>query len=172
MTVLVKVGTFNLNNLFSRYNFQGEIQAIAAGDNTVEAVYQFTDPTSYRLRTFMGRLVKGKDAEDTVRIATRIPAIDLDVLAVQEVEDIGTLNRFVIDNLGSLYAHVVLLEGDDPRLIDVTLLSKLPLGAVTSWQRAVHPSDPNAPVFGRDLLQVESSTRPGRVAFLPCLTPI
>jgi hypothetical protein len=53
--------TFNLNNLFSRYNFQGEIQAIAAGDNTVEALYEFTDPTSYRLHTFMGRLVKGKD---------------------------------------------------------------------------------------------------------------
>jgi endonuclease/exonuclease/phosphatase family metal-dependent hydrolase len=153
--VQVKVGTFNLNNLFSRYNFQGEIQAIAAGDNTVEAQYQFTDPTSYRLRTFMGRLVKGKDPEDTVRIASRIASMDLDVLAVQEVEDIGTLRRFVIDNLGSLYPHIVLVEGNDPRLIDVALLSKLPLGAVTSWQRAVHPSDPNAPVFGRDLLQVE-----------------
>jgi hypothetical protein len=57
--VLVTIGTFNLNNLFSRYNFQGEMQAIAAGDNTVEAQYEFTDPTSYRVRTFMGRLVKG-----------------------------------------------------------------------------------------------------------------
>lgn len=153
--MLVKVGTFNLNNLFSRYNFQGEIQAIAAGDNTVEAVYEFTDPTSYRLRTFMGRLVKGKNPQDTVRIASRIATMDLDVLAVQEVEDVGTLKRFVIDNLGGVYPHVVLVEGNDPRLIDVAILSKLPLGAVTSWQRAVHPSDPNAPVFGRDLLQVE-----------------
>ena len=151
----VTVGTFNLNNLFSRYNFQGEIQAIAAGDSTVEASYEFTDPTSYRLRTFMGRLVKGKDPQDTVRIASRIASMDLDVLAVQEVEDIGTLKRFVIDNLGSLYQHVVLVEGNDPRLIDVAVLSKLPLGAVTSWQRAVHPADPSAPVFGRDLLQVE-----------------
>jgi hypothetical protein len=39
---------------------------------TVEAQYEFTDPTSYRVRTFMGRLVKGKDPLDTVRIATRI----------------------------------------------------------------------------------------------------
>jgi hypothetical protein len=116
--VLVKVGTFNLNNLFSRYNFQGEIQAIAAGDDTVEAQYEFTDPTSYRVRTFMGRLVKGKDPQDTVRIAS----MDLDVLAVQEVEDVGTLKRFVIDNLASLYEHVVLVEGNDPRLIDVAVL--------------------------------------------------
>jgi endonuclease/exonuclease/phosphatase family metal-dependent hydrolase len=153
--VLVKVGIFNLNNLFSRYNFQGEVQAIAAGDKIVEAQYEFTDPTSYRLRTFMGRLVKGKDPQDTVRIASRIAAMDLDVLAVQEVEDIGTLKRFVIDNLATLYPHVVLVEGNDSRLIDVALLSKLPMGAITSWQRAVHPSEPSAPVFGRDLLQVE-----------------
>jgi endonuclease/exonuclease/phosphatase family metal-dependent hydrolase len=151
----ITLGTFNLNNLFSRYNFQGEIQAIAAGDNTVEALYEFTDPTSYRLRTFMGRLVKGKDPEDTVRVASRIASMGLDVLAVQEVEDIGTLKRFVIDNLGSLYPHVVLVEGNDPRLIDVAVLSKLPLGAVTSWQRAVHSSNPTEVVFGRDLLQVE-----------------
>ncbi len=151
----ISVGTFNLNNLFSRYNFQGEIQAIAAGDNTVEALYEFTDPTSYRLRTFMGRLVKGKDPQDTVRVASRIASMGLDVLAVQEVEDIGTLKRFVIDNLGSLYPHVVLVEGNDPRLIDVAVLSKLPLGAVTSWQRAVHSSDPTEMAFGRDLLQVE-----------------
>jgi hypothetical protein len=138
----ITVGTFNLNNLFARYNFQGEIQAIAAGDNTVEALYEFTDPTSYRLRTFMSRLVKGKDPQDTVRVASRIASMDLDVLAVQEVEDIGPLKRFVIDNLGSLYPHVVLVEGNDPRLIDVAVLSKLPLGAITSWQRAVHSSAP------------------------------
>ncbi len=81
--------------------------------------------------------------------------MDLDVLAVQEVEDIGTLKRFVIDNLGGLYPHVVLVEGNDPRLIDVAVLSKLPIGAVTSWQRAVHASEPGTLVFGRDLLQVE-----------------
>lgn len=74
-TVQVTVGTFNLNNLFSRYNFQGEVQAIAAGDSAVEARYEFTDPTSYRLRTFMGRLVKGKDPQETVRVASRIASM-------------------------------------------------------------------------------------------------
>jgi hypothetical protein len=103
----------------------------------------------------MGRLVKGKDPDDTVRVASRIASMGLDVLAVHEVEDISTLKRFVIDNLGSLYPHVVLVEGNDPRLIDVAVLSKLPLGAVTSWQRAVHSSDPTELAFGRDLLQVE-----------------
>lgn len=151
----VSVGTFNLNNLFSRYNFAGEIEAFAEGDSTIETEYDFTDPTAYRLRTFMGRLVKGKDATDTRRVADRILSMDLDVLAVQEVEDIDTLKAFNKGQLNSLYSYTVLVEGNDPRLIDVGLLSKLPIGGVTSWQKAVHPADPGTPVFGRDLLQVE-----------------
>ncbi len=113
---MVSVGTFNLNDLCSRYNFQGEIQAIAAGHSTVEARYEFTDPTVYRIRTFMGRLVKGKDLQDTARntarIAARIALMDLDVLAVQEVDAIGMLKRFIIDNSGGLYQPVVSGHGE------------------------------------------------------------
>jgi hypothetical protein len=35
------------------------------------------------------------------------------------------------------------------------LLSKLPLGGVTSWQHTPDPENPGQPVFSRDLLQVE-----------------
>ena len=52
----VTVGTFNLNNLFSRYNFEAEIDALPAGGpdmgGTVE--YKFA-PGSVRLRTYLGR---------------------------------------------------------------------------------------------------------------------
>jgi hypothetical protein len=77
------------------------------------------------------------------------------VLAVQEVEDIDTLKRFNAEDLGGRYRWVALIEGNDPRLIDLALLSKLPLGAVTSWRHVVHPGLPSEPVFSRDLLQVE-----------------
>src|SRR3954447_8341248 len=60
--------------------------------------------------------------------------IDVDVLAIQEAEDIDTLHEFVRNDLDGLYPNVVLVEGNDPRLIDVGLLSKLPLGPITSWQ--------------------------------------
>lgn len=160
----VKVGTFNLNNLFSRWNFTGAIDATQPAAEGI-VTYQFTDTGSYKLREYRGKLVKGKAAAETAAIAERIGRIDLDVLAVQEVEDIDTLRAFNRDTLGAMYPHVVLVEGNDDRLIDVGILSRLPLGAVTSWQRAVHPGEPAKLIFSRDLLEVEvlSSDRKRRL---------
>jgi endonuclease/exonuclease/phosphatase family metal-dependent hydrolase len=79
----------------------------------------------------------------------------VDVWAVQEVEDIDTLRFFAATELGGRYPYLVLIEGNDPRLIDLAVLSRLPLGAVTSWQHAVHRDAPGERVFGRDLLEVE-----------------
>jgi endonuclease/exonuclease/phosphatase family metal-dependent hydrolase len=153
----VTVGTFNLNNLFSRYNFEGEIDAIKKTETSVdsEITYQFGSEDTYRIRTYLGRLVKAKYDADTTRIADRIKAMNIDVLAVQEVEDIDILKEFNRDHLDGMYPYVVLIDGNDPRLIDVGILSRLPIGGVTSWQQAVHPDDPEKPVFGRDLQQVE-----------------
>ncbi|MBI4259489.1 MAG: endonuclease/exonuclease/phosphatase family protein [Actinobacteria bacterium] len=153
----VTVGTFNLNNLFSRFNFQAEIDAIVEGDTEVElgVTYDFSDPTKYRLRTFQGKLVKAKPAAERRTIADRILAMDVDVLAVQEVEDVGTLRRFAAEELDGRYPYRILVEGNDPRLIDVGVLSKLPLGGITSWQAAVFEPDPVRPIFSRDFLQVD-----------------
>lgn len=151
----VKVGTFNLNNLFSRFNFAGEIEALSEGDAEVSVSYTFNDPGTYRIRTFQGKLVKEKPAEERSLIASRILAMDVDVLAVQEVEDINILRSFARDSLASQYPYQVLIEGNDPRLIDIGILSKLPVGAITSWRYAVHPENTSDQVFSRDLLEVE-----------------
>lgn len=152
----VSVGTFNLNNLFSRWNFTGAVQELAgAGTGAVTVRYEFTDPATYRIRTFRGRLVRQKRPVDTERLRERILRIDVDVLAVQEVENIATLREFNTAELGSRYPHVVLVEGNDARFIDVAVLSKYPLGAVTSHQTRVHPDRPVERVFSRDLLEVE-----------------
>jgi endonuclease/exonuclease/phosphatase family metal-dependent hydrolase len=152
----ITVGTFNLNNLFSRFNFEGTIDAIMEGETGLSSTvtYKFTDHKSYRIRNYAGRIVQGKSPEERLLIANRIKAMNLDVLAVQEVEDIDTLNQFVREDLGGMYPYRVLIEGNDPRLIDLGLLSKLPLGAIISWQEAVHPAEPSRSVFGRDLLEI------------------
>ncbi len=147
----VTIGTFNLNNLFSRFNFKGTIKNIQLEN----VKYEFKDGSTFKIRTFIGKLVKAKENEETDLIAERIKNMNVDVLAVQEVEDIDTLKVFNRDNLGGMYDHQVLVEGNDPRFIDVGFLSKLPLRAITSWQKSVHPDDLSHPVFGRDLLEVE-----------------
>ncbi len=157
MPTTIKIGTFNLNNLFSRYNFEGEIAAIQDAETNVdsELKYEFGPHDTYKIRTYKGKLVRGKDTEKTKLVAKRVKEMNVDVLAVQEVEDIDILKQFNRDQLDSLYPYVILIEGNDPRLIDVGILSKFPIGGITSWQKAVHRVNPDQTIFGRDLLEVE-----------------
>jgi len=148
------IGTFNLNNLFSRWNFQAEVPK----GTVLEEVMVFDAATERKLRTFKGRVVHRKDPDDTEAIADRIKSMDLDVLAVQEAENIEALRTFNSDSLGGLYPHVILVEGNDPRLIDVGVLSKYPIGQVVSHQTEPDPIRPVRPLFGRDLLRVDILT--------------
>lgn len=160
----ITVGTFNLNNLFSRFNFQAEIGQAPAED--LGGITLTFDQDQFQARTFMGRLVRAKDADDSIEVARRIREImNVDVLAVQEVEHIDILRQFNRDFLGGLYPHVILIEGNDRRLIDVGILSKLPVGPIVSHQTAVHPDEPNTRVFSRDLLQVEIMKPNGKKLF-------
>ena len=152
--MLVRVGTFNLNNLFSRFNFQAELSE--ENDSNLGGITLTFEEGDFQARTFMGRLIRAKNSADSAEIARRITKVmNADVLAVQEVEHIEILKRFNQENLENLYPHIALIDGNDRRLIDVGILSKLPIGAITSHQAAVHPDEPNRRVFSRDLLQVE-----------------
>jgi endonuclease/exonuclease/phosphatase family metal-dependent hydrolase len=145
------IGTFNLNNLFSRWNFQAEIPK----GTILEEVMVFDAASERKLRTFKGRVVRKKDPKDTTAIADRVKAMDLDILAVQEAENIEALRTFNSDALGGMYPHVILVEGNDPRLIDVGVLSRYPIGQVVSHQTEPDPISPVRPLFGRDLLRVD-----------------
>jgi hypothetical protein len=54
ITMKITVGTFNLNNLFSRYNFKGEISAIKHNDTTVATTldYTFGPQDDFRIRKY------------------------------------------------------------------------------------------------------------------------
>lgn len=153
----ISIGTFNLNNLFSRYNFRAEIDAIRDNDTEIEddIHYEFVKNDFFKIRKYKGRLVRSKDSKQIRKIVNRIKAINVDILAVQEVEDIDTLRAFNREYLKKMYLYVGLIEGNDPRLIDIGILSKYPINSMTSWQHTVHPDDPEVQVFGRDLLEVE-----------------
>ena len=173
------IGTFNLNNLFDRFNFQAEIGAVPARDRDVRTTYQWVvtgrgtapgapppqlDPTEstspvYRIqRGTDGTLIKPKSERELASLAGRISAMDLDVLCVQEVENLDALRAFNRSHLDSPYRYEVLVEGNDPRFIDVAVLSRLPVANVTSNRFETHPDEPDAPVFGRDALGVDILT--------------
>jgi endonuclease/exonuclease/phosphatase family metal-dependent hydrolase len=162
----VGIGTFNLNNLFSRFNFEAEVDPDSGPDIEVRTTFTFTDPSKFRLRTsFPGGLVEEKPAEEQRVIASRLNFINAQVpsvIAVQEVENVEALREFSSKYLDGSH-HLTLVEGNDPRLIDVGIISKWPIGAVTSWQHAVHPDLQGRRIFSRDLLEVqvlnESRTR-------------
>lgn len=150
----ITVGSFNLNNLFSRFNFKVNIDEVQSGP---EVTYTFDKDDHFWVRKFKGRLVKPKNEKSKQEMADRIKRMNLDILCVQEVEDIGVLKSFNKYSLGDKsYPYVVLIEGNDSRLIDVGILSRYPIGAITSWKEARSDGKENeGPVFGRDLLQVE-----------------
>ena len=168
------MGTFNLNNLFSRFNFQAQVDDIVEDDpdSGLTATYTFNDPERFRLRNYQGRLVHGKNPADQDTIADRIAAMDLDVLCAQEVEDIDTLRFFVAQHLEGRYRFLVLVEGNDPRLIDLAVLSKLPLGAVASYSTPFIPRTRPSRCSAATCWRSRSSIRAPGPGCSPCSTTI
>jgi endonuclease/exonuclease/phosphatase family metal-dependent hydrolase len=185
----VRLATFNLNNLFDRFNFEADLGTLPAADRNVETTYQWVfvgqgtgpddpppqldEPSSstpiVRIQKGVrGELIEGKPAAAQQALAARIAAVDADVLALQEVENLDALRRFNRDLLAQPYPYEVLIEGNDPRFIDVAVLSRLPTANVTTHRFEVHPAVPTMPVFGRDLLelQVFNATRRRRLLIL------
>lgn len=153
----ISVGTFNVNNLFSRFNFElkAEVEKLPEGKVPLTKIRQIVDDVGAEIIQYEGWALHRKDPKDRLRIAERIKAINVDVLALQEVEDIDTLRYFAHTELADLYPHAMLIEGNDSRLIDVAVLSKFPIGKAITWQTAVEPKAPTERIFSRDLLQVD-----------------
>lgn len=83
-------------------------------------------------------------------------ALKADVLGLCEVEDRWALRRFREDQLKPMkLAYDLLVDGNDPRLIDVAVLSKFPIGNIrTNAHWKASPRD-RFPLFSRDCLEVE-----------------
>ena len=67
-----------------------------------------------------------KSVFQILRLAKTMDALDADILALQEVENLGILRRLNVV-LKKPYPYVELIEGNDPRGIDVALMSRFPI---------------------------------------------
>lgn len=105
-------------------------------------------------------------AKETVdEIGTRTTArvitdIDADVLALVEVEDRPSLVRLNNELLGGRYEHVMLVDGNDDRGIDVGIMTKKGFD-IRTIRSNVDVKDGTEPVFSRDCPQYEIRTPSG-----------
>lgn len=207
-----RVGTFNMENLFSR------IKALNLLDNSkttsifndVTILEQLLAKTTYSLadkaqilklsaslasyieiqedkgRLFSGNIgnqrviangagdwsgqisfrradISNMARESTAEVVNNLKA---DVLCCVEVEDRQVLQSFNKGRLKSPFDYAMLIDGNDPRGINVGLLSRFELGAIRT-----HIFDVDAKrktIFSRDCLEVELKLKDGRSLYILC----
>jgi endonuclease/exonuclease/phosphatase family metal-dependent hydrolase len=115
----MKIGTFNLKNLFNRYVLLDEPWENRGYEKLVMAI----DVVSIASR--QGDLVS---YETTLiqrnNTALAILEAEPDILTVQEVENLTTLRVFNDKYLDDYFGEIILVDGNDPRGIDVGLMVK------------------------------------------------
>lgn len=114
-------------------------------------------------------LVPQPAVENTARVLQKV---DADVVCLVEVEDRITLQRFCDEILhkdefvpaGGKYGYNMLIDGNDPRGIDVAILSRYEIGTMKSH---IHDKVGNSRTFSRDCPEYEVKVG-GRSLWLLC----
>ena len=125
-----KVASYNVRNLFDNIDDPGKDD-------------EGTQPKSQESQNSLGRVIRSSDA---------------DVIALQEVEKMEILRSFRDgQGLAEEYPHLVLVEGNDRRGIDVALMSKHPISGVVSHKDTTFEVEGQEEPghFLRDLLQAD-----------------
>lgn len=102
------------------------------------------------------------DEIGTRTTARVINEVDADVIAIIEAEDRPSLIRLNHELLGDRYEHVMLVDGNDDRGIDVGIMTKKGF-EIESIRSNVDVKDRTGPVFSRDCAQYEIRTPSGEV---------
>jgi len=137
----VTVATFNCENLFRRFRFNENLskeqveKKIQDGYIVDKAILSTVNQTERKLT------------------ADAIKATKADIVCLQEVENMDTLKNFVSQYLSSSgYKYRMLIDANDPRLIDVAIISKIPISYVKTHQ---YLKSGSTTVFSRDCLEAE-----------------
>jgi endonuclease/exonuclease/phosphatase family metal-dependent hydrolase len=142
MTMGVKIGTFNAENLFLRYKFLATERG---------SMGKKVDPSEFikeggHINMLGFEILDDGQRKNTARV---ILENDPDVICLQEVENLETLKQFNSKYLKRKYPYAMLVDGNDLRQIDVGILSKLEIGGVQTHQ---FDKDMKGVIFSRDCL--------------------
>lgn len=136
----IRLATFNCENLFARYRFNEGFGMPRDGFAITDIAFDLHDMRSKR--------ITGQAIYD----------IDADVVCLQEVDNLPVLDRFHAEFLSKKaprkYRHRALVDGNDPRHIDVGLLSRHPIRSMRSYRHLRNAAN-TAEVFSRDCLRAE-----------------
>ena len=109
--------------------------------------------------------VNAVSTDNTARV---IQSINADVLCLVEVEDRHTLDRFnrlTLKRFKASFGHNLLIDGNDPRGIDIGLLSRFPIRSVRSHIDDV-TAIKKATIFSRDCPEFEVELPDGRTLWV------
>lgn len=139
----IRVATFNCENLFARFKFRSNIDpdnAVTDGWLVNQARFDINDRDAKR--------ITGNAIEET----------DADVIALQEVEGLDTLKTFRSRHINGgtrAYPYAALIDGNDPRRIDVAVLSRYPISRIRTHQHLKETPRSRKYIFSRDCLEVD-----------------
>lgn len=132
----VRIATFNVENLFARYNFKRNFTPTTDGFSINNLAFDLYDNDSKKIT------------------AKAIKKMKADIVCLQEVENMEVLDRFVSRHLaGRGYKHKMLVDCHDPRRIDVAVISKFPIVNTVTY-RHVRNKNNSWWLYSRDCLQV------------------
>jgi hypothetical protein len=94
-----------------------------------------------------------------------LKTVNADVQCFVEVESIGTLKRFNTDILRSRFKDKIVIDGNDPRGIDIALGCKKGFEIVTA-KTNIFATDAGGTIFSRDCLEVELTTPSGKTIYV------
>ena len=175
MTTSLTIGTFNVENLFMRYKFF--YSAKKKKGETEEEAKQREEKEREKLEEFMKKggyyqnikkvLEDKKEIKSgqTANTAKVILAHKPQIMVLQEVEDMDALlvaRAFNSDPafLKGSYQHKILISGNDPRKINVAVLSNLPINYLRT-NMDVRDRVTKKELFSRDCLEVGIGLKEG-----------
>jgi len=141
MEMKIRIATFNCENLFGRFKFKKGIDPEKAQKDG-----WIVDKTKFDLYK----------PEEKKLTALAIKAAKADVIALQEIESMEALRRFRSKYLGGRkkYPYILVIDGNDPRKIDVGVLSKYKIERIRTYVNRYDPKR-RSYFFARDCLECD-----------------
>lgn len=156
MTTTVTIVTFNAENLFNRYKFRGK-------RTKVNGKVKYVPYTNAELAKavkdgfLIDKNILSTYMEDNRKLTAKaIKVLNADIVCLQEIENLDALKKFNSNYLKTKkfrYSYPLVIDGNDPRYIDVGILSNYEIDFIRTHQFTKNAIG-RGKVFSRDCLEV------------------